>query len=112
MGWYLLKLAILLPLIAGMIWGSLKLAKKLQAQVGAGGEGRQRTIKVVETMMLSPGQRLAVIEYNGRDILVASSKAGFTWLAECAAQSRTQAKTKARSEAQFLADLDEDSFPQ
>ncbi|WP_137681389.1 flagellar biosynthetic protein FliO [Aurantiacibacter suaedae] len=112
MGWYLLKLAVLLPVIAVMIWGSLKLAKKLQTQVGAGGEGRPRTIKVVETLMLSPGQRLAVIEYNGRDILVASSKSGFTWLAECAAQSRVQAKAKAKAEQQSLADLVENEFTQ
>ena len=95
MGWYLLKLAILLPLIAGMIWGSLKLAKKMQTRMGAGGEGRTRSIKVVETMMLSPGQRLAVIEFNGRDILVASSKGAFTWLAEGPAQSKKQAKFQA-----------------
>ena len=110
MGWYLLKLAILLPLIAGMIWGSLKLAKKLQAQVGAGGDGRTRSIKVVETLMLAPGQRLAVIEYNGRDILVASSKGSFTWLAECAAQSRAKAKAEAKAAAEL--GFAEDEFAQ
>ena len=32
MFWYVLKLLILLPLIGAMIWGSLKLAKKMQGQ--------------------------------------------------------------------------------
>ena len=35
MFWYVLKLLILLPLIGAMIWGSLKLAKKMQGQFGA-----------------------------------------------------------------------------
>lgn len=84
MGWYILKLAILLPLIGLMIWGSLKLAQRLQTQMGAAGNGaaRDRSIKVVETMMLSPGQKLAVIEFRGREILVAASRNGFTRLAE------------------------------
>ena len=32
---YLLKLLILLPLIAGLAWGTLKLAQKMQAAVDA-----------------------------------------------------------------------------
>ena len=44
---------------------------------------RPRTIRVVETLMLSPGQKLAVIEFRGREILVAASRGGFTRLAEC-----------------------------
>jgi flagellar protein FliO/FliZ len=30
MGWYVLKLLILLPLIGGMVWGSLKLSQVMQ----------------------------------------------------------------------------------
>ena len=33
--WYVLKLLILLPLIGLLIWGSLKLAKRMQGQFGA-----------------------------------------------------------------------------
>lgn len=82
MGWYILKLAILLPLIGLMIWGSLKLAKRMQSQMGSNADGRERSIKVVETMMLSPGQKLAVIEFRGREILVSASRNGLTRLAE------------------------------
>ena len=87
MGWYLLKLAILLPLIGLMIWGSLKLAKRMQSQMGGNTDGRDRSIRVVETMMLSPGQKLAVIEFRGREILVSASRNGLTRLAESDGQT-------------------------
>ena len=84
MAWYILKLLVLLPLIGLLIWGSLKLTKRMQANLGkaAGDTGRERSVRVVEAVMLSPGQRLAVIEFHGREILVACSRAGFTRLAE------------------------------
>lgn len=81
MGWYLLKLLILLPLLAGMIWGSLKLTRKMQDRI-PGGQARMRRAKVVETSFLSPGIRLAVIEFHGREILVSASRNGLTRLAE------------------------------
>lgn len=80
--WYVIKLIVLLPLIGLLIWGSLKLTRRLQANLGAADTGRERSVRVVEAMMLSPGQRLAVIEFHGREILVACSKSGFTRLAE------------------------------
>jgi len=87
MTWYVLKLAAMLPLIALMIWGSLKLAKRMQGQMGGAGNGRERSVRVVETMMLSPGQKLAVIEFKGREILVSTSRHGLTRLAECEADT-------------------------
>lgn len=78
--WYIAKLLILLPLIGGMIWGSLKLSQKFQARFMATGQGRR--IRIVETLMLSPTQKLAVIAFHGREILVASGRNGMTRLAE------------------------------
>lgn len=80
-GWYLLKLALLLPLIAALIWGSLKLSRHMQNRIG-GNPSRERSVRVVETMMLAPGQKLAVIEFHGREILVAATRHGLTRLAE------------------------------
>lgn len=88
--WYILKLLILLPLIGLMIWGSLRLARKLQGQVGAPASGN-KAVRVVETTMLSPTLRLAVIEFHGKEILVSTSRNGLTRLAE--APSRTQTET-------------------
>ena len=82
--WYILKLVVLLPLIAGMIWGSMKLSRKLQARLGAPQGGR--SVRVVETMMLSPTIRLAVLEFHGREILVSASRHGLARLAEAPAR--------------------------
>ncbi len=86
MAWYVLKLAILLPLIAVMVWGCLKLARMVQARVGVG--TGSRTIRIVETTMLSPTLKLAVIEFHGREILVSASRQGLTRLAEAPARVR------------------------
>jgi flagellar protein FliO/FliZ len=81
--WYIVKLLVLLPMIAGLAWGSLKLTQKLQNKVhGANGT---RSVRVVETLMLGPGQKVAVIEFRGREILVSASRNGLTRLAEAPA---------------------------
>jgi flagellar protein FliO/FliZ len=52
----------------------------MQAKVtGAPGS---KSVRIIETVMLSPTQRLAVIEFHGREILVAASRQGLTRLAE------------------------------
>lgn len=87
--WYILKLLVLLPLIGLLAWGSLKLAQKMQARIAAATPGT-RTVRIVETVMLSPGQRLAVIEFRGREILVATTRTGMTRLAEAPAREASQ----------------------
>ena len=78
---YFLKLALLLPLLALMIWGSVKLAKLMQSRLAAPG-GDPRGIKLVSTAFLAPGIRLAVVECRGREILLGCSRNGLTRLAE------------------------------
>lgn len=87
--WYVLKLLIILPLIGAMIWGSLVLAKRLQGRLGIPA-GTGKAVRVVETTMLSPTLRLAVIEFHGREILVSTSRGGITRLAEAPARSTGQ----------------------
>ncbi len=83
--WYLLKLLVLLPLIAGLAWASLKLAQRMQAKFGAA-SGAAKSVRIIETTMLSPTLKLAVIEFHGREILVAVSRTGLTRLAEAPAR--------------------------
>ena len=83
MGWYILKLLILLPVIGGMVWGSLKLSQVMQNRM-RGATGR-RSVRVVETVMLSPTMKLAVLEFHGREILVSASRHGMVRLAEAPA---------------------------
>jgi len=81
MFWYVVKLLVLLPLIGLAIWGSLKLAQKMQARVG-GTQAGNKSVRVIETTMLSPTQKLAVLEFHGREILVSVSRQGLSRLAE------------------------------
>ena len=85
---YTLKLLILLPLIGAMIWGSLKLAKRMQGQLGGPAGGGEKAVRIVETTMLTPTLRLAVIEFHGKEILVSTSKGGLTRLAEAPARPK------------------------
>ena len=86
MAWYLLKLALLLPLIGLLIWGSLKLTQRIQSRMGGAQRG-ERAVRIVETTMLSPTLRLAVLEFHGREILVSTSRHGLTRLAEAPTRS-------------------------
>lgn len=87
--WYIAKLILLLPVIGGMIWGSLKLLQKMQARYGAS-TGQAKVVRIVETTMLSPTLKLAVLEFHGREILVSASRHGLTRLAEAPARERAE----------------------
>ena len=82
--WYILKLIILLPLIGLLAWGCLKLAQKMQEKTSGGASGK--SVRVVETTMLSPTLKLAVLEFHGREILVSVSRQGISRLAEAPAR--------------------------
>ncbi|GMN01807.1 flagellar biosynthetic protein FliO [Erythrobacter sp. MTPC3] len=82
--WYLAKMALLLPILGLLIWGSLKLTKMMQQRLSRG-ESNQRSIRLVETCFLGPGMRVAVIEFRGREILLGCTKQGLTRLGEVAA---------------------------
>jgi flagellar protein FliO/FliZ len=84
MFWYILKLIILLPLIGVLAWGCLKFAQKMQEKASGGVGGK--AVRVIETTMLSPTLKLAVIEFHGREILVSVSRQGLTRLAEAPAR--------------------------
>ena len=84
--WYLLKLLILLPLIALFIWAGLKLAQKMSARLGVA-PAAGRSARVIETTMLSPTLKLAVIAFHDREILVSVSRQGLVRLAEAPARA-------------------------
>ncbi|TKD52009.1 flagellar biosynthetic protein FliO [Sphingomonas baiyangensis] len=71
---YILKLVILLPLVCGLLIGCLWLWRKLDTRMP--GQQGERMLKVRETMMISPGTRLAVLDFEGRRLLVSVSRAG------------------------------------
>ncbi|MDG5488305.1 flagellar biosynthetic protein FliO [Sphingomonas sp. FW199] len=73
---YILKLVVLLPLVCGLLVGSLWLWRKLEARLP--GQQADRRIQVKETMMVSPGTRLAVVEFEGRTLLLSVARSGVT----------------------------------
>lgn len=82
---YFARLALLLPLLGLLIWGSLKLTRYLQGRlVGAQGEGRH--LQLVETSLLAPGLKLAVVRFHDREILLGWSRQGLVRLSEAAAR--------------------------
>ncbi|MEY4721968.1 MAG: hypothetical protein RIQ46_1693 [Pseudomonadota bacterium] len=81
--WYVLKLIVLLPLIGLLAWGCLRFAQKMQARTQG---NAAKSVRVIETTMLSPTLKLAVIEFHGREILVSASRNGLTRLAEAPAR--------------------------
>jgi flagellar protein FliO/FliZ len=83
---YLLRLAIMLPLICAMIVGGLWLAKRynlggLSARAGSG----RSVARLTETVVLSPGIRLAVVDFADKRLLLAVTKQGANLLSETAA---------------------------
>ncbi len=85
--WYVAKLVVFLPLIGLLAWGSLRLAKRLEGRF-ASSEGTSG-LRIIETRMLSPTMRLAVIAFHDREILVSTSKHGLVRLAEGPARARS-----------------------
>jgi len=73
---YILKLAVMLPLVCGLMIGSLYLWRRLQDRIP--GQTGDRLLSVRETMMVSTGVKLAVLEFEGRKLLVSVSRGGVT----------------------------------
>ena len=73
---YVLKLVILLPLVCGLMVGSLYLWRRLESRLP--GQQGARLIQLREAMPLGPGLKLAVIEFEGRRLLVSVARQGVT----------------------------------
>ena len=72
---YILRLLFLVPLVAGLAFGALWLWRKAQPGMAIGGQ-RERLVKVVDAVPLGATARLAVVEFEGRRILLAVSRTG------------------------------------
>jgi flagellar protein FliO/FliZ len=71
---YVLKLVVLLPLVCGLMIGCLWLWRRFEGRMP--GQPANRVLKVSETMMVSPGLKLAVLEFEGRKLLVSVGRGG------------------------------------
>ncbi len=89
---YFLRLALLLPLLALLIWGSLRLTRFLQTRiVGAQKDGQK--IELLETSLLAPGLKLAVVRFHDQEILLGCSRNGLVRLGEVEGRAETVIQT-------------------
>ncbi len=79
---YILKLAIVLPLVGGMAVGAIWGWRKLQPRLGA--MPVRSAVRVVDSVALGTAGRLAVIEFDGRRLLVSVNRTAIGLLAEAA----------------------------
>lgn len=87
---YILKLLVLIPLVAGMAWGSLWLWRR--AQQGIGGAGRrERLVTLLDATPLGATAKLAVVEFEGKRLLIAVSRTGVQLLNESGAPDKLSA---------------------
>lgn len=87
MGDYLLRLLVALPLVIALIVGVLLAVKRgwLRLPATAGGGVRSGPVRLVGRCALGPGASLAVVRFDGRDLLLGVSSSGSVLLAERAA---------------------------
>ena len=72
MTYYILKLVIMLPLMAGMIVGALWLYRKYQPGLAQG--ARQQDLRLVETLSMGTSGKLAVVEFGDQRILLSATR--------------------------------------
>lgn len=80
MGEYLLRLVVMVPLVAGMAYGALWLWRKVQPGMTVG--TRDKFVKIVDAVPLGATGRLAVVEFEGKRLLLAVSRGQVQLLTE------------------------------
>ena len=77
---YFVKLLILLPLVGGMAFGALWLWRKYQpGMIGAQGD---RSLKLLEALPMGAFGKLAVVEFEGKKILLSVTRGRIEKIAE------------------------------
>lgn len=80
MFWYFVKLLILLPLVGGMAFGALWLWRKYQS--GMLGQQGDRSLKLLEALPMGAFGKLAVVEFEGKKILLSVTRGRIEKIAE------------------------------
>ena len=77
---YILKLVILIPLVAGLAYGSLWLWRRVQPGMATG--QREKAVRIVDAVPLGATGRLAVVDFADKRLLIAVSRTGIQLLSE------------------------------
>jgi flagellar protein FliO/FliZ len=80
---YILKLVILIPLVAGLAYGSLWLWRRVQPGMATG--QREKAVRIVDAVPLGATGRLAVVDFADKRLLIAVSRTGIQLLSESSA---------------------------
>lgn len=83
---YILRLALLVPLVGGLAWGSLWLWRRVQLGMPLAPQ-KDRAARMVDVLPMGTGGKLAVVEFGGRQLLVAVSRNAITLLADDGARA-------------------------
>lgn len=75
MTFYILKLVIMLPLIGLLIYGSLWLYRKYQPQTMMMRQN-SNALNIVEVLPIGVNNKLAVVDFEGRKILLSVTRNG------------------------------------
>jgi len=81
---YIIKLLILIPLVGGLAWGSIWLWRRAQQGIGAAGR-RERLVTLLDATQLGATAKLAVVEFEGKRLLLAVSRTGVQLINEAGA---------------------------
>ena len=79
---YILKLLLMIPLVAGLAVGALWLWRKVQP--GMALAQRDRSVKLIDAIPMGTTGRLAVVEFGGKQLLLAVSRGRIDLLSETA----------------------------
>jgi flagellar protein FliO/FliZ len=72
---YLLRLFVVVPIIGGLIWGSLWLWRRVQLGLPVK-PAVTRPVRIIDVVALGTNGKLAVVEFGGQRILLGISRAG------------------------------------
>jgi flagellar protein FliO/FliZ len=78
---YVLRLIILVPLVGALAWGSLWMWKRVQSRLPVQRIGDQ-PVRVTASLSLGTSGKLAVVEFGGREMLIAVSRTGISLIAD------------------------------
>jgi len=80
LGWYFLKLIIMLPLVGGLAFGCLWLYRKYQP--GMLGGQANRSVKLLDALPMGTVGKLAVVEFEGKRLLLSVTRGQIQKIAE------------------------------
>ena len=80
MFWYFVKLAVMLPMVAGLAFGALWLWRRYQPGMMQG--NANRAVRVVEALPMGTFGKLAVVEFHGKTLLLSVTRGRIERIAE------------------------------